>query len=221
VSAFALALLIIIICYQDGFGTELLQGTFGNYFCVISANLSDQSDIYTHHRNSLFCFPNVSQTHGFASNSTRSASQEVKNSSKAVIPVATNQLHCSGLKIIRAKNGTLKTGKGTAPSPNDCRWVITAPNASHITLTFSDFNVPGVFGRVWIFVGPADVTQWSSDDVIETGRAYASFTGSVDPGPVECDSNTVLVVFKTEDSDAADAGFCMTWTSTDSAHPSP
>ncbi len=222
VLAIALALIIITISNEDGFGTELLRGTFRDYFCLNPSNLSDQSDIYIHRQHRLFCFPNVSRIHEFASNSTGPAIQERKNSTKAVFPVAAKtQLHCSGLKVLRGRNGTITTGKGPAPSPNDCRWVIIAPNTSQITLTFADFNVPGVFGRVWIFVGPADVSQWSANDVIETGRAYASFTGSVDPSPVDCESNTVLVVFETEDSDADHAGFRMTWTSSGLVHPAP
>jgi len=228
VFAIALVLSMITMSNQDGFGTELLRGTLQNYFCLKTANHSDQSDVYKHRRNPLFCFPNVSRIHEFASNGTGPASQEKKNNTKAVFPAVKThpaatktQLHCSGLKFFLSRSGTVTTGTGPAPSPNDCRWVITAPNASHITLTFADFNVPGVFGRVWIFVGPADVALWSSNDVIETGRAYASFTGSMDPSPVECDSNTVLVVFETEDSDADHAGFNMTWTSTGLAHPYP
>lgn len=84
-----------------------------------------------------------------------------------------------------------------------------------MSLKFSDFNVPGIFGRVWIFVGAHDVSRWKSDDVIETGRAFASFTGHVDPLPIDCASNTVLVVFETESSDAAHAGFHLSWTGFD------
>jgi hypothetical protein len=226
VSAIALVLLSITISGHGGFGSELLQDALRKYLCVNTANLSHQSDLNIYRPNPLFCFPNVTKIHDIDMNSTRPSSQRAINRSISVFPGAKenetkSQLHCSGLQVLRDRNGTVTTGRGPAPSPNDCRWMIIAPNASHITLTFTDFNVPGVFGRVWIFVGPKDVAQWSSNDVIETGRAYASFTGSMDPSPVECASNTVLVVFETEESDAPNAGFHMTWSSTGSAHIVP
>ena len=122
-------------------------------------------------------------------------------------------VHCSGLQSLKGRSGTITTGTGPAPDPNDCRWIITAANATQLTLTFTNFNVNGIFSRVWVFVGADDVARWQSDDVIETGRAYASFTGDVDPPPVVCHSGTALIIFETEASDAPHAGFRMSWTS--------
>lgn len=134
------------------------------------------------------------------------------NNSQGISPVERGTpTHCSGLVTLEGINGTIDTGSGTPPSPNDCRWIIISPNVSQIKLTFSQFDVPGIFGRVWIFVGDKDVARWKYDDVIETGRAFTSFNGEFDSRPIDCPSNIVLIIFQTEDSDSTRSGFHMSW----------
>ena len=138
------------------------------------------------------------------------------NKSNVVVAEAPRRpkpFHCSGLVILNASSGSVTTGTGAPPRPNDCRWVLRIPNASSLTLAFTGVHVPGIFSRVWIFSGEEDVETWVGRDVVETARAFKSFSGDLDPLPINCNGGTALVIFQTEDGDAARAGFTMSWTS--------
>jgi hypothetical protein len=217
VSLAALSLLLLLLSFpteQQSIETKSIYDAFTDYFCMKTSNISDHHTFKKFLNKQIsFCYPDGHTTNqSDKSESSMHLHSNESNNSQGISPVERGTpTHCSGLVTLEGINGTIETGSGTPPSPNDCRWIIISPNVSQIKLTFSQFDVPGIFGRVWIFVGDKDVARWKYDDVIETGRAFTSFNGEFDSRPIDCPSNIVLIVFQTEDSDSARSGFHMSW----------
>eukprot|EP00286_Rhodomonas_abbreviata_P009818 CAMPEP_0181342224 /NCGR_PEP_ID=MMETSP1101-20121128/30875_1 /TAXON_ID=46948 /ORGANISM="Rhodomonas abbreviata, Strain Caron Lab Isolate" /LENGTH=415 /DNA_ID=CAMNT_0023453645 /DNA_START=237 /DNA_END=1484 /DNA_ORIENTATION=+ len=138
---------------------------------------------------------------------------ELLHTTPAPPPPAPTPPRCSGLKELEGTSGEITAGinENSASSEEDCRWIIRAPpGSSSITLHFSNVHIYGSKSRVSVFVGPENVALYEHEDVINWSSAFVSFTGTVYPRPVHCNSNEVLVVLHGEPRQK-ESGFDMSW----------
>ena len=120
-----------------------------------------------------------------------------------IFPASSYPSNCTGASTLISRSGSFEDGSGNATYQNNssCSWLISPPNASDITLSFSRFNTEATNDVVKVYDGSTI-----------TAPLLGTYSGSTLPVSISSTSGTMLVTFSSNASTVAD-GWLANYTS--------